>query len=158
MLSRNKIGVFHEMVENLLLSGRYDELVLFVEPQLLKLISLSESSSWLAKLSEFISLRVRKNNVTYANIAHSWFEWRSRLNRKLQELKSWSQERYRVDKEACAILLNIVDTPAMVAYIAVARPYLGLTLLNADVVCRSEFIELFVDALLDSPELDSMLS
>jgi len=151
MLSRNKIGVFHEMVENLLCSGRYDELVLFVEPQLLMLIRLSENSSMLVKMAESISMKIRKNNSTHANIRHFPFDWRPELNRKLHVLKGWSLKRYRVNEAARGILLNIVTTPDMIAHIAISRPYFGLKLLKADVVRRSEFIEQFLIALLNSP-------
>lgn len=151
MLSRNKINIFCELIENLLLSNSYDKLVLLLEPQLLKLISLSESSPCLASLAECISQRLRKKNDTHANITHSWFEWRSRLNRKLQVLKVWSLKNYRVNEAARDILLNIVTTPDMITYIAISRPYVGLKLLKADVVWRSEFIEQFMNTLLNSP-------
>lgn len=151
MLSRNKIGVFHEMVENLLCSGRYDELVLFVEPQLLMLIRLSESSPWVAEQSGRIRLRIGKSKVVHANIEPSWFDWRSKLNAKLLKLEGWSQKYYKVNDAARSILLDIVTTPDMIIHIAIARPYFGLNLLKADVVRLSEFIEHFFDALLNSP-------
>lgn len=151
VLSKNKIGVFYELVENLLLSNHYDELILLVEPQLPKLIRLSESSPWVAEQSERIRLRIRKNKVVHTDSDPSWFDWRSKLDAKLLKLGEWSQKRYKVNEAARSILSDIVATPDMVTYIAVARPYFCLKLLKADVVRRSEFIEQFVIALLNSP-------
>lgn len=55
-LARGRVHIFLELIENLHLTKRYDELVLLVEPQLPKLISLTKQRSLLVRLIDRLDL------------------------------------------------------------------------------------------------------
>ncbi|WP_233953371.1 hypothetical protein [Pectobacterium versatile] len=126
-LARERIHIFRELIENLHLTKRYDELVLLVEPQLPRLISLSKQQS-----KELPA-------------------WQKRLGFFLQPLKSWCLARDEISTQAHDILLNLVTSSELVAYLAVTHPYFCLKLLESDEAIRSDFIEQYIDVQLDKP-------
>lgn len=151
-LARGKIGVFRVLLENFLHTKRYDELVLLVEPQLTKLICLTNEQPLLARWVDHLDpsildiaaiLRGERLRVKGA--------WRQRWSVVLQGLKTWTLKREKASAQAREILLNLVTSPELTIHLAVAHPHFCAKLLEADEAIRSDFIERYVDALLDAP-------
>jgi hypothetical protein len=153
-LARGRIGVFRELLENLLLTKRYDELVLLVEQQLTKLIRLSNEQPLLARWVD----RLDPPNINMDMAARLRGErprakpaWRQRWSAVLQGLKTRSLKREKVSAQAREILLNLVTSPELTIHLAVAHPHFCAKLLEADEAVHSDYIERYVDALLDAP-------
>ncbi|WP_239009765.1 hypothetical protein [Delftia lacustris] len=152
MLVRGRIRVFRELIESLHLTKRYDELVLLVEPQLPKLILLTEQKSMIAGWID----RLDPPNIDMAarlrgEAPRARPAWRECWSTALQPLKSWILARDEASTQAREILLNLVTSPQLTAHLAVAHPHFCLKLLEADEVIRSDFIDNYMDALLEAP-------
>ncbi|WP_205012764.1 hypothetical protein [Nitrosomonas sp. HPC101] len=133
------------------LTKRYDELVLLVEPQLPKLISLTKQQSLLVRWID----RLDKRKIDIAALLRgdepkALPAWRKRWNSLLQHLKSWSLARDEVGTQAHEILLNLVTSPELTIHLAIAHPHFCLKLLESDEAMRSDFIGRYIDALLDA--------
>lgn len=151
-LVRGRTRVFRELIENLHLTKRYDELVLLVEPQLPKLILLTKQQPLLAGWVD----RIDPPNGDMAALLRGGTPratpaWRQRWSAALQSLKSWSLERDEASTQAREVLLNLVTSPELTIHLAMAHPHFCLKLLEADEAIRSDFIEHYMDALLDAP-------
>lgn len=151
-LVRRRIRVFRELIENMHLTKRYDELVLLVEPQLPKLILLTKQQSLLAGWVD----RLDPPNIDMAALLRGETPrlrpaWRQHWSAALQALKSWILERDETSTQARDVLLNLVTSPELTIHLAVAHPHFCLKLLEADEAIRSDFIENYMDALLDAP-------
>lgn len=148
-LARGKVHIFRELIENLHLTKRYDELVLLVEPQLPKLISLSKQQSllvrWIDGLSKHMVALLHRGEI------RALPTWRKRLSSLLQQLKSWSLSRNETSRQAHEILLNLVTSPELTINLAVAHPHFCLKILETDEAIRSDFMEHYIDSLLDAP-------
>lgn len=151
-LARGRIGIFRELIEHLLLTRRYDELVLLVEPQLPKLIRLSKEQPWLVHWVDRVDLHGMDMpaflRVEMPRMRPVWRQWWSVA---LQGLKSWSLRRGEVRAQACEILLNLVTSQELTIHLAVSHPHFSVKLLETDEAVRSDFIEIYMDALLDAP-------
>lgn len=152
MLVRGRIRVFRELIENLHLTKRYDELVLLVEPQLPKLILLTKQQSLIAGWVD----RLDPPNIDMAallrgEVPRARPAWRQRWSTALQSLKSWILARDDASTQAREVLLNLVTSPELTVHLAVAHPHFCLKLLEAAEAIRSDFIENYMDALLDAP-------
>lgn len=151
-LVRNRIRVFRELVENLLLTKRYDELVLLVEPQLKKLILMSNQQSLLARwIARLDTAHVDMDALMRGGKPKAKSVWHQRWNAAMKRLKFWSQKRDKISQQAREILLNLVTSPDLTVNLAIAHPHFCLKLLEADETIRSDFIEHYIDALLDVP-------
>lgn len=151
-LAQGRVHIFRELIENLHLTKCYDELVLLIEPQLPKLISLTRQQPLFVRWID----RLDRHQIDMAALLHgdqprSLPAWRKRLSSLLQQLKSWSLARNEAGTQAHEILLNLVTSPELTIHLAVAHPHFCLKLLEADEAIRSDFIEHYIDALLDAP-------
>lgn len=152
-LARSRINVFRELVEYLLLTKRYDELVLLVEPQLGKLVRLSNEPPLLSRwIDRFNSQKI---NIDMTSLLHGErprpkSDWPQRWYIALQSLKSWSVKRDKAGVQAREILLNLVTSPDLTIHLALAHPHFCTKLLEIDEAIRSDFIERYMDALLDA--------
>ena len=150
-LARGRVHVFRELIENLHLTRRYDELVLLVEPQLPTLISLTRQQSWLVG---WIEGRVNSKDELAALLrgqapkATSF--WRKQWLRLLHGLKARCAKGDKASLEAREILLNLVTSPELTVHLAQAHPHFCLKLLEADEAIQSDFIAHYIDALLES--------
>lgn len=150
-LARSRVHVFRELIENLHLTKRYDELVLLVEPQLPILISLARQEPWLVRWmedrgnsSEELAALLRREAPTPPSaLRRLW-------NRALRALKSRRSARDKASLQAREVLLNIVTSPELTVHLALAHPHFCLKLLEADEAIRSDFIAHYIDALLDA--------
>lgn len=150
-LARSRVNIFRELIENLHLTKRYDDLVLLVEPQLIKLISLSKQQPLLVRLID----RFDRRGIDMAALLRGERPrvlpvWRKRLSSLLQRLKLWSLAHDDAGTQAREILLNLVTSPELTMHMAVAHPHFCLKLLQADEAIRSDFIDYYIDALLDA--------
>lgn len=127
-LVREKIRVFRELIENLLFTKRYDELVLLVEPQLPMLINLAQPAN----------SSLKRAWSHYWNVPH-------------QQVQRWRQSCEETNTQARDVLMYLVTSPALTAHLAAAHPYFCLKLIEADEVVRSDFIDHLIEALLDVP-------
>jgi len=153
LLVRGRIRVFRELIETLHLTKRYDDLVLLVEPQLPKLILLTKQRSLIAGWADRLdpptidmAALLRRGEATRARPA-----WLQRSSNALQSLESWILARDDASKQAREVLMNLVTSPELTAHLAVAHPHFCLKLLEADEAIRSDFIDNYMDALLDAP-------
>ncbi len=150
-LARGRVHVFRELIENLHLTRRYDELVLLVEPQLPTLISLTRQQSWLVRWIE----RWGNSQDELAALLRGEAPkppsfWRKQWRSLLHGLKSRCAKRDKASLEAREILLNLVTSPELTVHLAQAHPHFCLKLLEADEAIRSDFIAHYIDALLDA--------
>lgn len=150
-LARGRLHVFRELIENLHLTKRYDELVLLAEPQLPTLISLTRQRScpmrWIENTGDSndeLAAVLRRETAKHPSA------WRNRWRRSLHKLKSWCAERDQASLQAREILLNLVTSPELIVHLAQAHPHFCLKLLEADEAIRSDFIAQYIDALLDA--------
>lgn len=127
-LARKKIRIFRELIENLLFTKRYDELVLLVEPQLPMLINLAHPSNSSPKRT-----------------------WPYYWSTPRQQVQHWTQRFEETNTQAREVLLCLVTSPELTAHLAAAHPYFCLKLIEADEVVRSDFIDHLIEALLDVP-------
>lgn len=151
-LVRSRVHVFRELIENLHLTKRYDELVLLVEPQLPKLIALTRQQSWLVRWINHLDTY----KIDMAALLNGESPQRQSGGRKywrdvLQKVKSWRVARDEASTQAREILLNLVTSPELTHHLAQAHPHFCLKLLEADEAIRSDFIARYIDALLHSP-------
>lgn len=151
-LARGRVAIFLELIENLHLTNRYDDLVLLVEPQLLKLISLTRQQSWLSSLID----RLNHPHIDVASLLRgdapkAQSSWSKYLSSLLRFLKHWNSAHSRASIQAHEILLNLVTSPKLTTHLAGAHPHFCLKLLGTDEAIQSDFIEHYIDALLDTP-------
>lgn len=149
-LAQKNVSQFGKLVENLLLTKRFDELVSLVEPQLSKLLEISQHRPLLARFAARLApapdfdidaiLRGEKpkRGMVLKHYARSALRW----------IESTPSTRDRVSKQANEVLQTISNSPALVSHLAVAHPHFCLRLLERPEVVREDFLELFVDALL----------
>ncbi|MBN3760726.1 hypothetical protein [Burkholderia sp. Ac-20365] len=151
-LVRSKIHVFHELIENLYLTKRYDELVLLVEPQLPRLILMAQQQPLLARWIDHLQ-EPQTNLAAYllGEKPRAKSTWRQTCITALKTVKSWSIGHAKANARAHEVLLNLVLSPDLTTHLAVAHPYFGLQFLRTDEAIRSEFINSYIDALLDTP-------
>jgi hypothetical protein len=151
-LVRGRIRIFRELIENLHLTRRYDELVLLVEPQLPKLILLTKQESLIAGWVDRLDPpNIDMDALLRGEAPRARPAWRDRWSTALQSLKSWILARDEASTQAREVLLNLVTSPELTAHLAVAHPHFCLKLLEADEAIRSDFIDNYMDALLDAP-------
>lgn len=148
-LARGRIRVFRELIENMHLTKRYDELVLLVEPQLPKLILLTKQpsliSGWIDRLkppTTDIATLLREEPYVSKPL------WQGRLNKKLELLKAKILARDNAGTQAREVLLNLVTSPELTDHLAIAHPHFCLKLIEADEAVRADFIDNYMDALL----------
>lgn len=149
-LARRNIGVFAKLVDNLLLTKRYDELVSLVEPQFSKLIGISRYRPLLARAAAKMAPRPAFDleailsgvRPKYENHLKRWF--RSALNRLESTLAGWDSSA----EQAQELLRGLSNSPSLVTHLAVAYPDFGLRILERPEVVREDFVELFMNALL----------
>lgn len=151
-LVRSRVHVFRELIENLHLTKRYDELVLLVEPQLPKLIALTRQQSWLVRWiahldTPKIDMAALLNGESPQPQSGGRKYWRDMLHK----VKSWRVARDEASTQAREILLNLVTSPELTHHLAQAHPHFCLKLLKADEAIRSDFIARYIDALLHAP-------
>lgn len=151
-LARGRVRIFRELIENLHLTRRYDELVLLVEPQLPKLISLTKQQPFLVRwIDRFDRQLIDMAAILCGEKPKKCPAWRKRLNFLLQKLKSWSLVRDDASTQAHEVLLNLVTSPELTIHLAIAHPHFCLRLLQSNEAIRSDFIDHYIDALLDAP-------
>lgn len=151
-LARGRVRIFRKLIENLHLTKRYDELVLLVEPQLSKLISLTKQQSWLVRIINHLDKPNIDMSALFDGIKpQARPAWRVYISPLLQYLKSCRLARTEANIQAREILLNLVTSPELTIHLALSHPHFCLKLLQADEVIRSDFIENYMDALLDAP-------
>lgn len=151
-LARSRVHVFRELIENLHLTKRYDELVVLVEPQLLKLISLTQQQSWLVRWIDGLDKpKIDLAALLRGESAAPLSAWRKHWRGMLHKVKSWRMARDEASTQAREILLNLVTSPELTVHLAQAHPHFCLKLLETDEAIRSDFITLYIDALLGAP-------
>lgn len=151
-LARGRVRIFRELIENLHLTKRYDELVLLVEPQLPKLISLTSQQPLFVRWIDRLNRRaIDKEPMVRGDGPKTLSAWRKGWGSLLQNLRSWSLARDEASTQAHEILLNLATSPELTIHLAVAHPHFCLKLLESNEVIRSDFSEYFIDALLDAP-------
>lgn len=151
-LARGRVHIFHELIENLHLTKRYDELVLLVEPQLPKLISLTKQQPLFVRWIDHLDRpKIDWTALLRGDQPRALSTWRKYLSTFLQQLKSWSLARNEASTQASEILLNLVTSPELTIHLAIAHPHFCLKLLQADEAIRSDFIDHYIDELLDVP-------
>ena len=149
-LAKQNIGAFAKLVDNLLLTKRYDELVSLVEPQLSQLLTLSQHRSLSAR---FVAAFAPKPSFDVQILQHGE-SVRHNLKRKhclrprLFQFAAILLKQDHSSRQANEILQNICNCPALVEHLAVGHPNFCLKLLEHPEVVREDFIELFMDALL----------
>jgi len=151
-LVRGRVGIFLELIENLNLTSRYDELVLLVEPQLSRLITLSKHRPMVVRLIDRIDKP--QNNLAAllrGEVPKARSAWANRLSSVLQSLKSWSLAHAKDSTLSHEVLLSLVASPKLTKHLAIAHPYFCLKLLETEEAVHSDFIENYMDALLDVP-------
>jgi len=152
-LARGKLNLFRELVENLLLTQRYDELVLLVEPQLQKLIGLSTSQPLLVRLTNRLRLRSKfdLNALSSGTQRRAETAWQRRFRASLKAAESWLIRRNKTSTQASELILDLVTSSSLVTQLAVTHPYFHLKLLMTQEAIRSDLIDRYMDALLAEP-------
>ncbi|VVE06173.1 hypothetical protein PAQ31011_02404 [Pandoraea aquatica] len=149
-LAKQNVEIFSKLVDSLLLTKRYDELVSLVEPQLPKLLRLSQRRPPLARMAS----RMRPKPIIdiEAILRGAPRRRESAVKRYIRSALGAFEEkimaRNRAGRYAKEIIKSISTSPALVAHLAVVHPYFCLRLLGRPEAVREEFIDLFVSALL----------
>lgn len=147
-LVRGKIKVFREMLDTLILTKRYDELVLHVEPQLPKLTKFSEGESWLA---QFIYHVKRLPIFTLSvNDRERPTAIRKQEN-KSNIVKAFFSERDESKTQAREILQGLVISPELTRSLTLNHPYFCLKLFETKESVASDFTRDFLEAMLEAP-------
>lgn len=148
----SKLQVFRELVENFAFTKRYVELVSHVEPQLPKLIRMTQEEG---RLVNWID---RINHVPFDPKRFILGEkepepsaWRRGLAKALGPLRLWALRQDRPRTQAREIMQTLVTSPELTRYVAVSHPYYCIKLLDSDEALISDFIDECVDAMLDAP-------
>ena len=129
-LARSRVHVFRELIENLHLTKRYDELVLLVEPQLPKLIALTRQQSWLVRwIAHLDTPKIDMAALLNGESPQPQPGWHKNWRDMLQEVKSWRVARDEASTQAREILLNLVTSPELTDHLAQAHPHCCLKLL-----------------------------
>ncbi|WP_296890704.1 hypothetical protein [Thiobacillus sp.] len=149
-LARQNVGTFGKLVDNLLLTKRYDELVSLVEPQLSKLLKLSQHRPLLARVAaKFAPKPVFNFEVLlHGEPVRRDLKAKHYDRSRLSQFETFLLKRDHASRHANEILQSISNDPALVAHLAVTHPYLCLSLLERPQAMREDLIELFMDALL----------
>lgn len=149
-LARQNIGTFGKLVDNLLLTKRYDELVSLVEPQVSKLLKLSQHRPLLARvLAKYAPKPVFDIEVLlHGESVQRDLKRKCCIRSGLSKFEAILLKRDHASRHANEILQSITNSPTLVTHLAVAHPYLCLKLLERPEAVREDFTELFMDALL----------
>lgn len=150
-LAKQNISIFRDLAENLLLTKRFDELFLLIEPQLSKLLTLTNYSHPLSRLATKltpvpvfdISSLLRGEPPKKDNKIRHYYKL------SLNWINSFLSERDQTSTIAKEILQSIVNSPPLVSYLAVSYPHFCLKFLEHPEIVRDDFLNLFMDALLD---------
>lgn len=149
-LARRNIELFAKLVDNLLLTKRYDELVSLVEPQFSKLLRISCYLPVLVRVLAKITPKSAFNlqailsgaRPKHENYLKRWI--RSTFTRLESVVAGWDSSA----NQAQELLRSLSNSPSLVNYLAVAYPDFGLRILERPEAVREDFVELFMDALL----------
>ncbi len=151
-VERRKAGVFRELTENLLLTRRFDELVLLAQPQLSRLIAMRKQQSVLVRWIDRLDAP-RKRDLASQLLGDSSFESRGAnpFYRILRAVRAWAARRDAAPQQASQTLQNFITSIDFTAHLAQSHPHFGLELLTTDEAIRFGFIQGYVHALLDTP-------
>lgn len=147
-LVRGKIEIFREMLESLILTKRYDELVLHVEPQLPKLIEFSRRESWLIKLI----YGIKRNPIFTGSAKDGKRSAATRTQRKKPSPITVLFSNHAKSKvQAREILQSLVISSELTRSLTLNHPYFCLKLLDTEEAVLNDFTKEFLDAMLEAP-------
>lgn len=147
-LIRGKIVIFREMLESLILTKRYDELVLHVEPQLPRLIEFSRRESWFVRLI----YRVKRNGIFTVLARDGKQPTAMRAQRKkLSLIPAWFSGSAKSKTQAGEVLQSLVISSELTRSLTLNHPYFCLKLLGTEEAIRNDFTNEFLDAMLEAP-------
>lgn len=146
-LARGKVKIFYDLIENLHLTKRYDELVLLIEPQLPRLIKFSKQEYFFTNLLDFfinnekdIHTIIKSGNFNKITTKKTW----------LESIRDCYLKKFDESAQCSEIIMNLISSPELLKHLAMSHPYFCTKLLETDEAIRSDFIERFVDTLLDN--------
>ncbi|WP_455844632.1 hypothetical protein [Pantoea agglomerans] len=149
-IARRNIADFAKLVDRLLLTKRYDELVSIVEPQFSKLLSFRQEKSFIARILNKISQHRTLDIESILNGANRATESRikSSICKKLYKLDSIITKNHKHSIQTDHLLRSLYNSEPFVTYLASAYPDFGLRMLEKPEVVREDFLEIFINALL----------
>ncbi len=153
-LAPEKIHVFHQLVENLLLSKRYDELILLVEPQIEVLDKYVKNSPWsiriIDRLVDLTTARFDDSAELELKLGASregyFVAWRRRLDVARRAILAVDQRSSRSQE----LIISIATHPNFIRHAATVNPYFCLKLVNLNFENFSEFTSAYIDSMLDA--------
>ena len=152
ILASGKVAIYHQLLDTLHMTSRYDELVLLVEPQLPKLIALTKRKSLLSNLiSRLDSSPQDLAAILRGENPKARPAWKEHLSAILHRLSDRRQMQSSGGEQAHEILMTLVTSPKLTNHLAVSYPHFCLKILDTEEALRSDFIEHYIDALLDAP-------
>lgn len=147
-LVRGKIDIFRELLESLILTKRYDELVLYVEPQLPKLIEFSHQLPWFDQLIN----RMERHSIFKRVSNGKRLAATKMLAKKKHPIATWLSNRNKSQIQAREVLQSLVISPVLTRALTLHHPYFCLKLLSTREAVLSDFTNEFFDSMLEAPE------
>ncbi|HEY4537087.1 MAG TPA: hypothetical protein VIG45_01375 [Erysipelothrix sp.] len=147
-LSSRKIKYFVDLVDGLVLEGRYNQAVELIEPNLTRLISLSEDKALGVRLPSLQQSKVQQHD-SYEDSRGVCIL--SRVKRFLQGLKKYSlQKNEPKNILAKELLFRLASSLHFVNFLAQSKPYFALELLKSKLALRSGYSSKLLRAFLDN--------
>jgi hypothetical protein len=147
-LVRGKVGIFREMIEALILTKRYDELVLHLEPQLPKLIKFSRRTPSPSQLI----YHVKRLPIFTLSANGGERSTAMRKQRKKPNLiTAWFSNRDKSKIQAREILQSLVISSELTRSLTLNHPYFCLKLLETEESVLNDFTKEFLEAMLEAP-------
>ena len=152
-LANGKIDTFEKLANTLLLTKRYDELFVLVEPHIFKLFKLTRHRSLFVRLINWLTPKAlppkffMKNGRLIVEPAHAsniHEYYRSALAR----IESDPFFQYSLADRASDILRGLLNHPQFVSYLSVSHPHFCLKILAIPEVIREDFTELWMTSLI----------
>ncbi|AZD54282.1 hypothetical protein C4K19_2495 [Pseudomonas chlororaphis subsp. aurantiaca] len=148
-LATRKFGTFELLANTLLLTKRYDELFMLIEPHLFKIFELSNHHPLLHRTTKNLSLTPKPNTERaaqpYLQKCESMIK--NTFDSSLLKFRSKLPTQGNVAERAQNLLKGILNHPQFVAYLSVSHPHFCLRILAIPIVVRENFTELFMDAI-----------
>lgn len=145
-IKQSNIHLANELFEQLLFEEKYFEVALLTEKYLNDIVTLSKKESFLnliaRKIRPVSDFELRVLSITPSFLGGYFHKQRVWLASKMEHEDA-------VNEAAGNILRRLVNNIGFVKYISISKPYIGLKIIKEDTHFTAEFVDNFIDCLMD---------
>lgn len=150
-LGRRNIRIFERLFTRLLLTKQYDELAQLLDQHIKTVFEIADKRSIRYRVAKSIRpmspIDIYFRTNTNDEIEDGWFK--RILRRPLNALADKLEANGKPEEAAREIVGKLLTSPHLTAYLAVSYPYMCLEFLKEPLVRGDEFLDLFIQALME---------